>query len=262
MRTMIAAGLLGVALVPGMALADSPFDGTWKEDVASAKMAQEPDVYLLKNGTFSCKSCVPSYSVKADGTDQPVSGSPYYDTISVNASDQHNIVLTEKKGGKTIETLTFKVAPDDKTINVDFSGTSANGTSYNGTGGLKRVAKGPKGSGAISGSWMRTGLSNASDSLVTVTYKVDGDTLTMSDPTGDTYTAKMNGTEAPVKGNPGVTTVSVKKLGSRTMMETDMRDGKVIETVRSTVGSNGKTMTVVDTDKLRHRTTTYKATKQ
>jgi hypothetical protein len=254
--------LLSTVVASAQAFADSPFDGTWKEDTSSQKMTQEPDAYVLKDGMFTCKSCVPSYTIKADGSDQAVTGNPYLDTVAVNASDEHNVVLTDKKNGKTTETLTFKVASDGKSVEVDFNGTSDNGASYSGTGGLKRVAKGPKGSGPISGSWMRTHLTNASDSLVTTTYKVDGDMLTMTDPTGDTYTAKMDGTESPEKGNPGVTTVTVKKMGPRTMMESDMRDGKVVDTIKSTVAADGKSMTVVDSDKLRHRVTTYTANKQ
>ena len=254
--------MLSVALVPGFAFADSPFDGTWKEDTSTAKMTQEPDVLLLKDGMFTCKTCVPPYTIKADGSDQPVSGNPYLDTVSANASDEHDVVITDKKNGKTTETLTFKLAPDNKSFSVDFTGTSENGASYSGTGGAKRVEAGPGGSQPISGSWMRTQLKNASDSLVTVTYKTDGDMLTMTDPTGDTYTAKMDGTEAPMKGNPGVTTVTLKKIGARTIMETDMRDGKVADISRSTVSSDGKSMTVVDSNKLTHRTVTYTSNKQ
>lgn len=262
MRIFVTAAVLCVAFVPLNAMAASPFDGTWKEDIASIKISQKPDAYVLKDGMFTCKSCVPPYTVKADGSDQPVSGNPYMDMVAVNASDAHSVVLTDKKDGKTIETLVFKVASDGKTIDVDFNGTSENGAAYKGAGGLKRVAKAPAGSGPISGSWMRTGLTNASDSFVTTTYKVDGEMLTMTDPTGDMYAAKMDGTEAPVKGNPGVTTVTVKKTGSRTMLETDMRNGKVIGTIRSTVARDGNTMTVVDSDKLHHRVTTYTANKQ
>jgi hypothetical protein len=259
---LIAAGLLGAVLLPLNAMAASPFDGTWKEDVSSAKVSNTPDVMVLKDGMFSCKTCAPPYTVKADGSDQPVAGNPYLDTVAVNASDPNNIVVTEKKSGKTTETITFKVAPDDKTVDVEFNGTSENGAPFSGKGGLKRVAAGPQGSGPISGSWQRTGLSNVSNSLTTTTYKVNGDALTMTDPTGDSYTAKMDGTEAPMKGNPGVTTVTVKKMGPRSILETDMRDGKVVDRVKSTVAPDGNSMTVVDTNELTHRTSTYKANKQ
>src|SRR5579863_6415906 len=114
----------------------------------------------------------------------------------------------------------------------------------------------------ISGSWMRTPMKNASDSLVTTTYKVDGASLTMTDAMGDTYTAKMDGTEAPEKGNAGVTSVTVNKMGPHTILETDMRNGKAIETIKSTVARGGNKMTVVDNDMQRHRVTTYTANKQ
>jgi hypothetical protein len=105
-------------------------------------------------------------------------------------------------------------------------------------------------------------MKNASDSLMTTTYKVDGDMLTMTDPMGDMYTAKMDGTEAPEKGNAGITSVAVKMTGPRIILESDMRNGKIIETVKSTIASDGHTMTVVDNDKQRHRVTTYTANKQ
>lgn len=54
-------------------------------------MPSRPEVFLLQNGTYQCKSCVPLISVKADGTDQSVSGSPYFDTISIKAVDDHTI---------------------------------------------------------------------------------------------------------------------------------------------------------------------------
>jgi len=38
--------------------------------------------------------------------------------------------------------------------------------------------------------------------------------LTMTTPTGQKYTAKMDGTEAPFSGDPGLTAVSVKKMGA------------------------------------------------
>ena len=41
-----------------------------------------------------------------------------------------------------------------------------------------------------------------------------------------------------------------------------MRDGKVVDTTRSIVSRDGKSMTVVDSNKLTHRTVTYTANKQ
>ena len=69
-------------------------------------------------------------------------------------------------------------------------------------------------------------MENISDNAITWSYKVNGDDLTMTSPTGQTYTAKMNGPEAPMQGDPGITTVSVKSMGKKTLEETDHADGK------------------------------------
>ena len=47
-----------------------------------------------------------------------------------------------------------------------------------------------------------------SDNAITWTYKASGDELSMNSRTGQSYAAKINGTEAPTKGDPEVTTVS------------------------------------------------------
>lgn len=88
------------------------------------------------------------------------------------------------------------------------------------------MAKGPAGSSAISGSWRTTKVETVSDNAITTTYKVNGDELTMTTPTGQSYTAKLDGTEAPYKGDPGTTSVSVEQMGKNTIEETDKRDGK------------------------------------
>ena len=38
----------------------------------------------------------------------------------------------------------------------------------------------------------------------------------MTNPTGQTYTAKLDGADAPMKGDPGITSVSVKIKGAKT----------------------------------------------
>src|SRR4051794_35483395 len=64
------------------AMAASGIDGTWKADIDSVQFEGKPDEYLLKDGQYSCKSCVPSYQVAADGAFHSVS-LPYADSVSV-----------------------------------------------------------------------------------------------------------------------------------------------------------------------------------
>ena len=72
----------------------------------------------------------------------------------------------------------------------------------------------------------------------------------------------MDGTVALMKGDPGVTSVSVKLLGSDTLEETDKREGKVIGVVTMTVSADGKTAKIKYEDKLQDRTNEAAAVKQ
>jgi hypothetical protein len=93
------------------------------------------------------------------------------------------------------------------------------------------------------------------------TYTGGGDSLSMTTPTGQSYTAKLDGKDVPYVGDPGTTSVSLKRIGD-SIEETDKRDGKVISVSKMTVAPDGKTMTIVVADKLHGSTATYVAEKQ
>jgi hypothetical protein len=254
---------LMLLLTPVVVLAQSAFDGTWKVDMNKAEFPKKPDVYLLQNGMYECKTCVPAVKIKADGQDQAVTGHPYYDTAAVQVISDHEIEETDKKDGKTVATSKTTVSPDGKTLTFEFSDSSnTNAAPVTGKGEETRVAKGPAGSNAISGSWRILKFETLSDNAITWTYKVSGDELTMTTPTGQSYTAKLNGTEAPYQGDPGTTAVSVTMSGKDTLQETDKRGAKVISVAKMTLGSDGKTATVVVEDKLHGTTSQFVAVKQ
>jgi hypothetical protein len=255
MKNLFFAGLLALLFVPVVAMAQSPFDGTWKFDTSSAQWSTKPDVYLLQNGIYDCKTCVPPIHIKADGTDQKLTGDPYADTRSVKAIDDHNVEMTSKKDGKVVGTEKCSVSSDGNTLtgNWTYSGNPSGGP-QTGTYTEKRVAKAPAGANLISGSW-RTEKAEVSAESLTYTFKVNGNELTMTNATGQSYTAKLDGTEASVKGDPGLTSVSVKMLGKDTLEETYKRYGKVIVIYKSTVSADGKTLKVISDDKLQGTTT-------
>jgi WD40-like Beta Propeller Repeat len=263
MKKLLFLGLLATVLTSVFATAQSAWDGTWKADLSQTQLPTKPDVYLLKDGMYECKTCVPPIKVKADGEDQPVSGHPYYDTLSMKIVDDRTIEETDKKNGKTVTTSKTMVSPDGKTATFEFSDSSAtNADPVTGKGEMLQVAKGPAGSHAASGSWSTTKLENMSDNGLTITFKTDGDSLTMSTLTGQGYTAKLDGTEAPFVGDPGTSSVSVKRINKNTFEETDKRDGKVISVNRLSISPDGKIMTYVSNDKLHGTTTRFIANKQ
>jgi hypothetical protein len=256
--------VLAVALLmPAMAMGQSAFNGTWKVDLNTAKFPEKPDVYLLQDGMYHCKTCVPMVDVKADGQDQKVSGNPYSDTVSIKVVDDRTIEETDKKNGKIVATSKTWVSADGNTLMFEFTDSSAtNADPVTGKGEETRVAKSPEGAHAISGSWRASKMDTVSDNGLMFTDKVEGDSLSMSNKTGQSYTAKLDGTEAPYKGDPGTTSVSVKRVDKNTIEETDKRDGKVISVARFTVSADGKTMTITVDDKLHGTKSQITAMKQ
>lgn len=263
MNKPLFAGLCLLLLLPAVAMADGPFDGTWKIDMSKVQMPRKPDVFVLKDGMYDCKTCVPPVSIKADGQDHALTGHPYLDAMAIQVVDAHTVKETDKKGGKVVATTTTTVAADGKTAHFAFSDSSnTSGAPVTGSGALKQVAAGPAGSHAMSGSWVTASIADMSDNATSLTYREDGGMLTMTAPTGQMYTARLDGTEAPYKGDPGISSVTVKRMGTNVIVETDKRDGKVIGVLTSTVAADGKTMDVKWDDKLRNRQMSFVAIRQ
>lgn len=237
-------------------------NGTWVADLASVQIDAKPDQYLLNGGKFSCPTCTPPLTLAADGAFHAVTGRPYADEMSVKADDDHNVTRNARKGGRDTGQTKYSVSADGKTLTVSFTDSSTpNVKPVTGNYTETRVAAGPAGSNAISGSWKLDKYTNISQEGLTVTYKVDGDTLHMSSPAGTSYDAKLDGTDAPINGDIGGTTASVKKLADGSYEETDKRGGKVTDVITMTVEADGK-LSVKDENKLNGSTTTSVANRQ
>jgi len=86
-----------------VAWAQSPFDGAWKADLSKLKFPEKPDVFLLRDGRYTCSTCIPTkIDVAADGQDQKVAGNPYIDTLSVKIQDPKTVEIIAKKDGKIV----------------------------------------------------------------------------------------------------------------------------------------------------------------
>ena len=263
MRKLILAGSLLALFVPAVAVAQSSLDGTWKFDLKTAQLPAKPSVFVLQDGVYTCKTCIPPIEVKADGEDHKVTGHPYYDSVRIKILDDNTIEETDKKAGKTVTVAKTTVSADGKTAVTEFTDSSnTNAAPVTGKVTATRVADAPAGSHAVSGSWRTSKVSSLSDNAVLVTFKVEGDSLQMTDLTGQSYTAKLDGTEAPYMGDPGITTVFVKRIDANTFEETDKRKGKVISVARMTVSPDGKMMKLSVHDMLQGTTTRVSAAKQ
>lgn len=263
MRKLIPAGLFLAVSIPAAAAAQSAFDGTWKVDMKTAQFPTKPDSYLLKDGEYVCSTCIPPVKVKADGLDHKVTGHPYYDSVAIKIINDRSVAEIDKRNGKVVTTATTVVSADGKTATFEYTDSSdTNGAPVTGKGEATLLKAGPAGSHAISGDWKMSKMDSVSDNSVLVMYKIEGDSLTMSEPTGQSYVAKLDGTGAPFKGDPGLTTVSVKRIDKDTIQETDKRNGKAIFVVHMTISADGKSLAFTSQDVERGTTSKVTATKQ
>jgi hypothetical protein len=241
--------------------AQTPFDGTWMTKLDTAKLPTKPDTYSLSNNMYECLTCVPKVSVKADGSDQKVTGHSYYDTMAVNVISASEVEIIQKKDGKVMYTDKSVVSSDGKTLTDKFSDTT--GTQpVTGEVTSTRVKAGAPGSHAVSGSWRQEKVNTISNNGLTVSYKGTADGLQMKDPNGYSYDAKFDGKDYPMNGDPGHTMVSLKRVGNDTIEETDKRDGKVVGVYRMTVSSDGKSIKAEYNDKQHGTTMSFTMEKQ
>ena len=70
------------------------------------------------------------------------------------------------------------------------------------------------------------------------------------------------GKDYPYKGDPGTTSVVLKKVDANTIEETDKRNGKVISVTRMTVAPDGKSLKMETQDKVHNATVSSTAEKQ
>jgi hypothetical protein len=252
MKNQIKAALLLALLTPAGALGQTNFDGTWKVDVNTLPLPKTTFVWVLQNGRYQCKTCAPPIDVKVDGQDQPAPR-PLYDTISVAILDDHTVREIEKKNGQTVSDEKFTVSADGKTVTDEFAKWKMTAA---------RVAKGPAGSHALSGSWQNFKIESLSDKELLVTFRLENDTLSMTRPTGQSYAAKLDGPDSPYRGDTTTNGVSVKRIDANTIEETDKLNGKVVSIARMTVAPDGKSMTISVKDMQAGTTSQFKMNKQ
>lgn len=104
-----------------------------------------------------------------------MTGSPYHDTVAIQVINDHEIKETDKKKGQVVAASTRTVSSDGKALVLEFSdgGTTNGGLPVTGSGTEMRVAKGPAGSHAISGSW-RMSSQNLSNNATTAPTAMPG----------------------------------------------------------------------------------------
>jgi hypothetical protein len=247
--------LLLLSLLPIAAFAKDPFEGTWKARMDSFKTTGAPDVFELNDGTFSCKSCAPPYSIKADGMMQSTPENAYRDMVSFKATGPMSAEWSVQKGGKPISKITLTVSADGKVLTRDATNyAGATPTMFKAM--ANRVAPAAAGSHAVSGSWENGPLASASAEALTIEIAATPNGLKFES-NGTTVDAKFDGKEYETMGDPGHTMVTLKRINDHEIEETDRSEGKVADVVRWKASRDGKTLSFSDEDKLHNTMTTF-----
>ena len=250
--------LFPTLLLPAVALAGTGFDGTWKTNIESLKTTGKPMVLLLAGGEYTCVFCNPPYTVRADGAEHQVTDQAYFDTAQVTVTGPNSAEIVLKQGSKEVVRFSDTVSADGTTVTskvTNHVGARAVTDEFT----AKRVAAAPAGSHPLSGSWQEQ--QHFRGDLGTVQYRMTAEGFQMRW-NGQSYDAKFDGKEYPVAGDPGKTTVSLKKTDDTTVEETDHRRGRVVDEIRLALAKDGNTITVIDKDIVHGQTVTYTLEKQ
>jgi hypothetical protein len=139
-------GVLAVGVVSLSAQATDPRIGTWKMNPGKSKYdpGPAPQSLTVRVEAAGQGEKVTAEFVNADGSrtttlytanfdakDVPLTGAQLANTVALKRVDARTTVRTDKKDGKTVQTLTRVVAADGKTMTVTTKGTNAQGQAVN-----------------------------------------------------------------------------------------------------------------------------------
>ena len=233
------------AFLAAPAVAQSPFDGTWRVDLASATVDAKPNEFRLAGGTYACATCLPFYSVKADGAFHAVRDRPYWDEVAVSAVDPRTIAYRYRKNGTVVSETTQALSADGNSLNIRVRNTNNGaGAAVDSTAMLTRVGPAPAGAHAASGQWKAAPATSSSDAALTFVVKIEGDRLHFASPgMGESLDATFGGPFVLNAGDPGKTMTKAERLAPNVFRLTDMQLGKVTGVTTYTVAADGQTIT-------------------
>jgi len=227
-------------LMPVVAGAQSPFDGTWVIDPVSFKPPEVPAEFFLANGTFRCTGCTGDISIKADGQSHSIPDAIYWNAASVRAVDSHTIEITTNKNGRVFYAETDTVSPDNNEM-IQLVKDTTEAEAVTTETRFHRVKNGPVRAHAVSGSWRAYKVDRSRNSLI-IKYKCTLESFSAETPLGEKYEAKFDGKFVLTEDDPGHTMVAVKRIDDRTVETTIKRGNQIAGSSRLAVSTDGQAL--------------------
>jgi len=226
--------------VSSLSAATDPFVGKWKLNQSKSKMTgEQAKVEDLGGNKFTITFGEISDTLVADGTDQPVH---FGRTESITQNGPNTWKIVSKKDGRTLETDTWTLSPDGRSLSIAFSGTRPDGSTFNDHLAARRIA----GTSGFAGTWETTSINIASpDEFDFQPFESDG--LSFVTPAeSDTLSMKFDDKDYSETG-PNVAPGSVSsghRVNEHTLEVTDKVQGQVMDTTQFKVSADGKTLTL------------------
>ncbi len=251
-RIWFALSLASIALMAGiLAAAEDPFIGTWKLNPAKSKFTGDSLTFEKTAGGMRWSAAGESYEFKMDGADAPA---VFGYTAAWKQVTDRTWETANKLGGKLLSTDYLTLSADGKTLTMETKGTKPDGTSYADSTVYKRET----GTDGLPGKWRNKQVKISAPGTMEFSAFEGGGLTWKSVEFNTAWKGKLDEKDYPVSG-PTVGegfTMSMKRLGPRTIEYTEKNNGKAIYRGTLTVSAAGKTLTHVGSPIAVHETTT------
>jgi hypothetical protein len=218
--------------------------------------------YLVGKGMLQCSDCFGSPEIKANGRDQRVHETSYWDTVSARIVDAFTVEIVAKKAGKTMFTEVDTVSPDRSTLTQVLKDTTEAQPSKV-RHSANELNKAPNGYHLLSGSWLfsKKSKSKVAPNVPAISHRCTADGFSAWTPLGERYDAKFDGKFYPVQDDPGHTMTSVKLLSPTEVETTSKREGKIVGVLHLSVMPDGKSIDGIFENKENNTRSSYQLRK-
>lgn len=235
-----AVALITLAL-SSVVFAQNPFVGKWKIDPSKSQIAGSRDsVTAAGSNTWKFQYGAFSWTIKADGTDQPTP----FGTTAMKVISPSTWQFTNKSNGKPTGTETWVLSGDGKSMTRTFEGRQENGQAFSSVAALKRIA----GTNGFEGTWESTEVQMT---FTEVDIVANGDGITVRLPEdGTTYSLRFDGKDYPETGPrlPAGMTVSARMTAAQKVQATTKLNGQVFDNETWELSPDGNTFTYTEHD--------------
>lgn len=233
------AAFLTFAAVSPCFAADSPWSGTWKENLAKGKLTGETVVITAKGSGYHFSNGPIEYDFACDGKPYVTAGNG---TIACTPTSDGGFDMTQAANGKVRSKQHRTFSADGKTMTMNITVHRDDGTTAN----VVTVRQRKSGTKGLVGEWVNAKVTPKEPTVQTITVK--GDMLHLeSQHSKDTVDAKLDGSEGKVAGPtvpPGLV-ASYKSVSANELDYSYKLSGKTMDEGTLTLSPDGKTLTDV-----------------